>query len=271
MKKLSMNGLLLAVMLVIILTGCYKLQTDYDYKPQTLDPNINMTAKEFMNSRGIGGTGSDTVFKWMQLGVEYAGIDMTEYEKKGRTYIFLHNNAVRTLSSGKVNGGFFFDYPIVVKDSTGAVIKSKIDVTQDSIRPAVSWNEYPQAMVRNYFLYLILNGEYSFENLTVNNTTIQTLMPPGQTVSATDSKLGWVVTKTTPNPDAASASIIYFSQGSGTGFDPEGKINLKLINNQNAPINVNDRLDDRTAGYFATNGKVHVFDKSVPPFRYSYP
>jgi hypothetical protein len=271
MKKLTIKGLLLALVSASSLTGCYKLQKDYDYEPQTLDPNINMTAKDFMHSRGIGGTGSDTVFKWMELGVQYAGIDLTEYEKKGRTYIFLHNNAVRTLSSGKVNGGFFFDYPIVVKDSTGAVIKSKIDVTQDSLRPAVSWNEYPQAMVRNYFLYLILNGEYSFENLTVNNTTIQTLMPPGQSVSATDSKLGWVVTKTTPNPDAAAAASIYFQQGSGTGFDPEGKINLKLINNQNAPINVNDRLDDRTAGYFATNGKVHVFDKSVPPFRYSYP
>jgi hypothetical protein len=270
MKKLTIIGLFAAVS-VTALTGCYKLQKDYDYKPSTLDPHINMTAKDFMHSRGIGGAGSDTVFKWMEMGMIYAGIDTMEYVKPNRTYLFLHNNAVRTLSSGKVNGGFFYDYPIVVKDPAGVVIKSKIDVTQDSIRPAVSWNEYPQDMVRNYLLYLILQGEYSFENLSVNNTTIQTLMPPGQTVSATDSKLGWVVTKTTPNPDAAAAANIYFLQGSGTGFDPEGKINLKLVNNQNAPINVNDRLDDRTAGYIATNGKVHVYDKSIPPFRYSYP
>jgi TonB-dependent starch-binding outer membrane protein SusC len=47
--------------------------------------------------------------------------------------------------------------------------------------------------------------------------------------------------------------------------------NGNLNGNQNAPINVNDRLDDRTAGYIATNGFVHVFDKSIPPFRYSYP
>jgi hypothetical protein len=271
MKKFTIIGLSLVAISVTALTGCYKLQKDYDYKPQTLDPHLNMTAKDFMHSRGIGGTGNDTIFKWMELGMIYAGIDTMEYVKTGRTYIFLHNNAIRTLSSGKVNGGFFFDYPVVGKDSLGNVLKSKIDVTQDSLRPATSWNEYPQAMVRNYFLYLILQGEYSFENLTVNNKSIQTLMPAGQTVSANDTKLGWVVTKTTPNPDPASASTIYFDKATGTGFDPEGKINLKLINNQNAPINVNDRVDDRTAGYFATNGKVHVYDKTISPFRYSYP
>jgi hypothetical protein len=276
MKKLSLYSLLLAGLSITALTGCYKLQKDYDYKPQTLDPHINMTAKDFMHSRGIAGVGSDTVFKWMELGIQYAGIDTMEYAKAGRTFIFLHNNAIRTSTGSgttfKVTGGFFFDYPIVVKDSlTGVVIKSKIDPTQDSMRAAVTWQEYPQALVRNYFLYLILEGEYSFENLTVYNKSIQTLMPPGQVANPNDSKLGWVVVKTEPNPDPASASIIYFSKGAGTGFDPEGKINLKLVNNQNAPINLNDRVDDRTAGYLVTNGKVHVYDKSIPPFRYSYP
>jgi hypothetical protein len=273
MKRLSCYLSIITVAFTT-LTGCYKLQKDYDYKPQTLDPHINMTAKDFMHSRGIAGVGSDTVFKWMELGMQYAGIDTMEYVQTNRTFIFLHNNAIRTTSGTgptfKVTGGFFFDYPVMGKDSLGNVIKSKIDPTQDSTRPAVQWSDYPQAMVRNYFLYLILQGEYSFENLTVYNKSIQTLMPAGQTVSPNDTKLGWVVTKTTPNPDPASASTIYFDKATGTGFDPEGKINLKLINNQNAPINVNDRADDRTAGYFATNGKIHVYDKTIHPFRYSY-
>lgn len=272
MKKL--NVLIVISIFLVTFSGCYKLQKDYKYQPSVLDPNINMTAKDFLLSRGTAGVGSDTIFKWMQLGLEYAGIDMAEFEKPGRTYIFLHNSAIRTgtVTQGQftTTGGFFFDYPIVVKDAQGVPIKSKITPTADSSRPAVYWNEYPKSLVKNYFLYLILQGDYTFENLSAYNTSIQTLLPPGTTASSADSKLGTVVTKTTPNPDAGSAANITFAATGGTGFDPEGKINLKLANNQNAPITVNDRTDDRSAGYFTTNGKVHVFDKTIHPFRYSY-
>ena len=276
MKKISIYHFSFIVLAVISLTGCYKLQKDYKYNAFTLDPHINMTAKEFLLLRGTAGVGNDTIFKWMQLGIEYAGIDMAEYEKPGRTYIFLHNSAIRTTTGSgaslRVTGGFFFDYPIIGRDSAGNILKSKIDPTQDSLRPAFQWNEYPQQLVKNYFLYLILQGDYSFENLSVNNTSIPTLLPPGTIADPNKvSKLGWTVVKTSPNPDPALAANITFNTAGGAGFDPEGRINLKLINNQNAPINVNDRVDDRSAGYFANNGKVHVYDKTIPPFRYSYP
>jgi hypothetical protein len=118
-------------------------------------------------------------------------------------------------------------------------------------------------------LYLIGQGEYTFENLGVANTSIPSLLPPG-TVAGNDSKLSWVITKTTPNPDPTAATSYVLSSAGGTGFDPEGKFNLKLVNNQNAPINVNDRTDDRTAGILCTNGPVHVYDKTIHPFRYSW-
>jgi hypothetical protein len=276
MKKITIYHFFFSMLAAISFTGCYKLQKDYKYDAFTLDPHINMTAKEFLLSRGTAGVGSDTIFKWMQLGIEYAGIDMAEYEKTGRTYIFLYNSAIRTTSGSgatlKVTGGFFFDYPIIGRDSAGNAIPSISNPGTDSLRPALQWNEYPKQLVKNYFLYLILQGEYSFENLSVSNTSIPTLLPAGTIADPNKvSKLGWVVVKTSPNPDPASAANISFNTAGGPGFDPEGKINLKLINNQNAPINVNDRADDRSAGYFATNGKVHVYDKTIHPFRYSYP
>jgi hypothetical protein len=272
MKNIKIYHIALILLGAISMTGCYKLQKDYVYKPSTLDPHINMSAKDFLLSRGTAGANNDTVFKWMQMGIEYAGIDLSEYEKPNRTYIFLHNNAIKVWDNTKkvVSGGFFYDYPIVVKDASGTPIKSLIDPTADSMRPANSWNEYPQQLVKNYFLYLILQGDYTFENLSVSNTSVLTLLPPNTVANPHDSKLGWVVTKTSPNPDATAAANITFNPDGGTGFDPEGKINLKLVNNQNSPINVNDRADDRTAGYFATNGKVHVYDKTIHPFRYSY-
>lgn len=273
MKRFCINISIL-ILAGICLTGCYKLQKDYEYRGFVLDPNIKITAKEFLLSRGSAGVGSDTIFKLMQQGLEYANFDMSEFEKPGRTFILLHNNAIRTTTGTgptfRVTGGFFFDYPIIGKDASGNILKSKLEPTQDSLRAALSWQEYPQELVKNYFLYLILQGEYSFENLKIANTSIQTLLPAGTVAGRTDTKLGWVVTKSTPNPDDISSTSITFNPAAGTGFDPEGKMNLKLVNNQNAPINVNDRADDRSAGYFATNGKVHVFDRTIHPFRYSY-
>jgi hypothetical protein len=279
MKKRSTVYFSFIMLAAISLTGCYKLQKDYEYKPSVLDPNINMSAKQFLLSRGTAGANNDTIFKWMQLGLEYAGIDLAEFEKPGRTYIFLHNNAVRTITgsgaSARVSAGFFYDYPIFGKDAAGNILKSIVDPTQDSIRYAKSWDEYPQQLVKNYFLYLILQGEYSFENLGPTNTSVLTLLPPNTLADPNKvSKLGWVVTKTSPNPDAAAASSITFNPAGGSGFDPEGKMNLGLSvdpsQRENAPLFINDRTPNRSAGYWATNGKIHVYDRTVHPFRYSY-
>jgi hypothetical protein len=273
MKNLKIKYSLVFFALAFLFSGCYKLQKDYKYEKYELDPHYDMTAKQFLLTRGANGVGSDTVFKWMQMGIEYAGIDISEYEKTGRTFIFLHNNAIKVWDNTKkiVTGGFFFDYPIMVKDSSNNPIKSKIDPTMDSTRPAMSWNEYPKEMVKNYFLYLIINGEFGFDNLHIENQAVTTLLPPGSVASPKDSRLGWVVTKTSPNPDVtAIANITLVYPTGGTGFDPEGKMNLKIGNNDASPIVVNDRSSDRTAGYYFTNGRVHVYDKTIHPFRYSW-
>jgi len=259
----------------VMLSGCYKLQKDYKYVKSEIDPHYNMTVKEFMVSRGTAGVGADTIFKWMQLGIEYAGIDMAEYEKPGRTFILLHNSAIRTLgtsgsTNGKTTGGFFFDHPIIVKDASGNPIKSKVEPFFDSTRPAMFWNEYSKEFVKNYLLYLIIQGEYGFDNIGIDNQSVQTLLPAGTVASAKDSRLSWVVTKTTPNPDPTSAQNIKFVPGGGTGFDPEGKMNLKIGNNDQSPIVINDRTSDRSAGYYFTNGRAHVYDKTIHPFRYSW-
>ena len=124
MKRSHIYSLCLVVLVAILASGCYKLQKDYTYIKSELDPHYNMTAKQYLLSRGTAGANGDTVFKWMQLGLEYCGFDMSEYEKPARTFIFLHNNAIKVWDNTKkvVTGGFFFDFPIVVKDAGGNVI-----------------------------------------------------------------------------------------------------------------------------------------------------
>lgn len=271
MKKHTSRILCSLVFLTAVLSGCYKLQKDYNYVKVTIDPHYNMTAKQYLFSRDTFAVGvvNDTILRWMRKGIEYAGIDWAEYEKPNRTYIFLHNSAIRVLTSGKTTGGFFFDHPIFPRDANGNHIPSIAFPGTDSVRPAMQWSDYSVTTVKNYLLYLIGQGEFTFENLSVANTSIQSLLPPG-TVAGNDSRLSWVITKTTPNPDPAQAASYVLSNVGGTGFDPEGKFNLRLVNNQNAPININDRTDDRTAGILSNNGPVHIFDKTVHPFRYSW-
>lgn len=250
--KTVFNTTLLALAVVVLLPGCKKLfglskQEDFDYVKETLDPHINMTARQFLENRSYGATPQDTVFKWMRLGLEYAGIDLAEFEKPDRTFIFMHNEAVRRLdATGKVTGGMWFTYPIVLKDVNGNPITDPVTGVPKTT-PATQWSDYNKETVKNYLLYLIGQGVYNFEDLNNLNKDIQSLVPAG-TVATKESLLGWI--------------------NGGKGFDQEGKFNLKIkSNNDLGPIVHNDVVDDRSAGYIATNGVVHVYGNPLVPYR----
>lgn len=243
---------LLALTVVALLPGCKKLfglsrQEDYNYVPQTLDPHINISVRQFLENRSYGATPQDTVFKWMRLGLEYAGIDLAEYDKPDRTFIFLHNEAVRRLdATGKVVGGWWFSFPIVQKDANGNPIVDPVTGVLKTA-PATKWADYDKQTVKNYFLYLIGQGKYNFEDLNNLNKDVQSLLPPG-TVATKESTLGYV--------------------NAGKGFDQEGKFQLKIRSNSDlGPIVHNGTADDRSAGYIATNGIVHVYGVALSPYR----
>lgn len=259
MKNLKNKYLLIALFAIgaMAQTGCVKLfglspQKDYDYKPQTLDNRINITARKFLEDRasgtGVATSATDTIFKYMKAGLDYAGIDLAEFEKDDRTYLFLTNDAIRVLPTKTTNGvvtttsnvptaGLWFDFPIVtsVNPVTG------VPVT----KPATKWSDYPKEDVKNYFLYLIGKGKYNFEDLNADNKAISTLLPAGTALSK-------------------SSMLGYFANG--RGFDQQGNYYLKLLNNSDsAPIVHNNRTNDRSGGYVATNGIIHVFGNSLAP------
>jgi hypothetical protein len=258
MKKLAYIPYILLFLVSLYTTGCKKLlglkkQTDYDYEHRTADAHINKTALQFLNERANGNPDNinDTVFRWMKMGLDYAGFDMSEYEKSGRTFIFLHNDAIKVwnTTTKKVTGGFFFTFPIVDKDPNGNLI---VDPVTGAVKthPAEKWSDYSKETVKNYFLYLIGEGEYNFGQLNNYNQTVQSLLPGGM-AGTKESILGYLT----------------FSDGS-KGFDIEGKFNLKILNgSDNAPIVFNDKTNDRSAGYIADNGIVHVYGATVFPYR----
>lgn len=248
MNKIILIAKKYAFLSVLLLSGCtlfdMELQKKYDYEHKTLDPHINITARKFLENRSYESAENptDTVFKWMRKGLEYAEIDLAEFEKKGMTFIFLHNEAVRIwdAKTKKVTKGLWFDYPIVVTVNPTTGLPA-------TTRPAEKWEDYPKEDVRNYFLYLMLQGDYNFDKLTINKSTAQTLLPSGKV--------------------ADKVSMLGYANG-GKGFDQEGKMDLQLVNNDDlAPILVNGVTKNRSGGYITTNGVVHVYGATVNPFR----
>jgi len=86
--------------------------------------------------------------------------------------------------------------------------------------------------------------------LTISNVKAKTLLPVN-TVASKSSLLGYM--------------------NEGKGFNQEGVMYLKLVNNNDlAPIQINDKTTNRSGGYVTTNGVVHVFgskgNTTVYPF-----
>jgi hypothetical protein len=163
--KISINTIKYMFGLIVIATllgSCslagLDVQEDFEYNYKVLDPKINMTARQFLESRSYDPKG-DSVFYLMRQGLEYAGIDLSEFEQPDRTFIFLHKDAILRLDKGKVTGDCYFGYYKVAN------------------KPATKWSDYPKEQVKNWFLYLIAKGNHTFETLGPDNKTITTLLP----------------------------------------------------------------------------------------------
>lgn len=155
--------------------GGLQLQKSEIFHPHVLDPHQHITAWQFLKEHTDTSL-VDTGMIWMWRAIQYAGMDSTEYLDTGRTFIFLDNSAVYATKSGKVTTSCYFGkYPVVEFDANGdTVFKNNKPV----MVPATSWNDYPQQQVKNYLEYLIIKGEYSFNNLTATNVVVETLLPP---------------------------------------------------------------------------------------------
>jgi len=282
MNKLTVFAILL---FGLSLSSCslfdMDIQKDYDYQLSTLDPKINKTARQYLLDRGKNPiVPNDTIFKWMQLGLEYAEIDLAEFDKPGRTFVLLKNEAIRVLPTRTTNGvvvatsnvptaGMWFTWGLTSKNADGT-LKLKTDGTPDVV-PVKNWSDYPKQDVKNYFLSLIALESYNFDNAKTDNTSLPTLLPAG--ASATDrSLLGYYAAAVTPSLNVAGDRILTRENiqvpGKIYGFDPESKMNIRVVSSDYSPLRHNDITNVVTAGIVATNGIIHVMGGLTYPWRY---
>lgn len=206
--------------------GGLQLQKSEIFHPHVLDPHQHMTAWQFLKEHTDTSL-VDTGMIWMWRAIQYAGMDSTEYLDTGRTFIFLNNSAILAIKNGKVTTSCYFGkYTVVERKANGdTVFKNNKPV----MVPATSWSDYPQRQVKNYLEYLIVKGEYSFNNLTSTNITVQTLLPP--------------------NTDP---------------LNPQSIMTMSMTNDGNSEIQLNNFFGSAsyvtvtTGGILCTNGVVHA-------------
>ncbi len=159
MKKtiIPQNIVLACIACLIYCSSCeligLELQQNYNYHASAPDPNVSMTAWEYLNQ-----TRPDTLFALMLKGVRYAGLE-EEYSKPNRTYIAMTNNAIYSRSATGV------------ELATSYFVMNKVNG-----KSATRWEDYPAEQVRNFFKYHILEGVHTYPNITLDNLFCSTLL-----------------------------------------------------------------------------------------------
>jgi hypothetical protein len=222
------NGLLLLMMMGLAACSIAGLdaQEDWNFTPHLADPHTNKTTWAFMQDRNQ--PGQDSVFNLMLQAIAYAGLDSSTYTQTGKTFILLHRDAVLRIDKNKVTTDCYFGrYLVPDRDANGNPIPGKTHT-------AKNWTEYPKEQVKNYLLYLLVEGEHSFGSVDTENDTVKTMLPTG-----TDT------------------------------LNPQSIMTLKVVNDRDSKLMINDFLNSvrattvRTAGILNTNGPAHVVDRVV--------
>ncbi|MDR2148650.1 MAG: fasciclin domain-containing protein [Tannerella sp.] len=149
----AINKIIFACLLpAVMLTGCnlfgLDLQEsfDYDYEAGMASNEINSTVLEFLQDRSAD-------FRLFLEGIEYAGLEEM-YNESDATYIVLRNNAFTqfTAATPELSTGYFYRNQLINADGV-------------QFRPT-SLRQYPKEQVRQFLLYHIVKGAWSWPNLT---------------------------------------------------------------------------------------------------------
>lgn len=204
--------------------GKLKLQKDFNRKTDTLDAHVYKDAWAYLKSRAYGSK-TDTVFRRMYDAIIASGIDTGLYMQQNKTYLFYTNAAVTTAKTG-----VWAAYLTAQK------------------KAAKSFKDYNAADLKNYLLFLILNGQYSHYNLPLTDVEIQTMAPQG----------------------IFNTNFTGFILPAFNANNPNSTIKLKVLNasagnTSDYPIQINGTTNVYSSDYLATNGVIQVMNTPVSP------
>ena len=133
----------------------YQDSYDYDYNAGMPSNKIDMSAFEFIKSR-------TDIFSLLEEAILYAGVE-NEFKQSGMTYLLPTNTAFNSETSTDLS--YFQTHQLTyIDEETGELV---------SYAP-ISMTAYPKEQVKEFLLYHIVKGKYTFTNLPAEPTWFET-------------------------------------------------------------------------------------------------
>ena len=134
----------------------YQDSYDYDYSAGMPSNKIDMSAFEFIKSR-------TDIFSLLEEAILYAGVE-NEFKQSGVTYLLPTNTAFNSETSTDLS--YFQTHQLTyIDEETGELV---------SYAP-ISITAYPKEQVKEFLLYHIVKGKYTFTNLPAEPTWFETV------------------------------------------------------------------------------------------------
>ena len=134
----------------------YQDSYDYDYNAGMPSNKIDMSAFEFIKSR-------TDIFSLLEEAILYAGVE-NEFKQSGMTYLLPTNTAFNSETSTDLS--YFQTHQLTyIDEETGELV---------SYAP-ISMTAYPKVQVKEFLLYHIVKGKYTFTNLPAEPTWFETV------------------------------------------------------------------------------------------------
>lgn len=134
----------------------YQDSYDYDYSAGMPSNKIDMSAFEFIKSR-------TDIFSLLEEAILYAGVE-NEFKQSGVTYLLPTNTAFNSETSTDLS--YFQTHQLTyIDEETGELV---------SYAP-ISMTAYPKEQVKEFLLYHIVKGKYTFTNLPAEPTWFETV------------------------------------------------------------------------------------------------
>ena len=160
--------------ITLTLTGCEFFGLDmqesyeYDYKAGIPDNNVHMNAWDFIQSRL-------DIFSLLKDAVKYADMEET-FQSEDCTYLLPTNTAFTATGNSL---GYFDTHKVKVEslDEEGNPIRDEEGNIVYVDEAPISMTMYPKEQVKEFLLYHIVKGKYTFTNLPAEPTWFETFAP----------------------------------------------------------------------------------------------
>ena len=134
----------------------YQDSYDYDYSAGMPSNKIDMSAFEFIKSR-------TDIFSLLEEAILYAGVE-NEFKQSGMTYLLPTNTAFNSETSTDLS--YFQTHQLTyIDEETGELV---------SYAP-ISMTAYSKEQVKEFLLYHIVKGKYTFTNLPAEPPWFETV------------------------------------------------------------------------------------------------